>query len=187
MTIMSIVLSAIEAAEWPHAPQAGDTGSMAVPPAHTIGILANGPGSLPRDYLEWNGRILGIGFVGLERLPGVVFFWTLVGWALERKFQGKVLLKNMALRCLFFLPLFGLCVLALFVTGQTAWHHWRWVLSTPWREVAHELWFFGLWIPDLHLLALPVWPLLGSVYFGLKLWSMLPWHHHKKAEIQATT
>lgn len=181
MAAVSMVLSALQAAEGPHVPGPYDDGTMAVPPAQTIGILTNGPGYLPWGHSEWNGRILGIGFVGLEHLPGVVFFWALVGWALDRKLQGKVLLKNMALRWVLFLLLFGLCTFALFDTGRIALHHWRWVLAIPWREVMHRLWLFGLWVPDLHLLAMPVWPAIGSIYFGLKLSSMLPWRDRKRA------
>jgi hypothetical protein len=153
------------------------------PPATTLARVINGPGygfSAPLP-----GRAVHRYSI---RLLWVLVFWTLVGLAFERRLQGRHLIQRNWLR-------FGLCVTGLLWSAYILWldgfYYWLTEIAVAQSlGTEHLLWpvrTFGIWAPVCDRFITLLWTLGFILYFAWKLWAMLPWHHHKKAELQVTT
>ncbi len=153
------------------------------PPAITIARIINGPG------YGFSGPIPGGALHGYSiRLFWVLVFWTFVGLALERRLQCRYVIQRNWVRLL-------LCLTGLLCSGYILWlDGWNYWLSelaiTQSLGREHLFWpikTFGVWAPVFDRLITLLWTLGFLMYFASKLWAMLPWHHHKKADLLVTT
>ena len=157
-----------------------DTKNHMNPPATTLARCIDGPG------YGFSGPLYGSAIHRYSiRLFWVLVFWTLVGLAVERRLQRRRLIQRHWLR-------FVLCLAGLLWCGYILWldgyYYWLTELAqSAGRE--HLLWpvrMFGIWAPVFDRFITLLWTLGFILYFAWKLWTMLPWHHDKKAELHIT-
>ncbi len=144
-------------------------------PAYLISMLIGGPSLLSMWLPHLSFEAFGFEWYGMERSIVAALVWGLVGWGLDRKLKGDVLIKRRPMRWLFFLLGFALSGI-LFIEFQTL--HIISFIYTYSHQIAHGLSQFRLWTPGLIQLVGPLWATIASLYFGRKLWSLLRNRHN---------
>jgi len=153
-------------------------------PAHVILRFLNGPAVELQKRIPWVYlNVFGVNCAGFQILPGVFIFWTLVGWALDRGLEGRALIEASTPRWTLFTIGFVMSLVFFFQSDSP---RIAWAILSDNGFNFQMLSQMGLWSPGLSDLVWPIWSSIGIVFFGRRLWNMLPWHHHKKAELHVT-
>ena len=153
-------------------------------PAHVILRFLNGPAAQLQKRVPWVYlNVFGVECAGFQILPGVFIFWAIVGWALDRGLEGRRLIEASVPRWTLFTIGFGMSLVFFFQSDSP---RIAWAIFSSNDFNFQMLSQMGLWSPGLSDLVWPLWSSIGITFFGRKLWTMLPWHHDKKAELHIT-
>jgi len=151
---------------WAAHPHFSDTPWEVQAPARLFAQLLNGPSF----YLSfWTGAFdaFGLYFPDVGRLPGVVLFWSWVGWAVDRRLQGTrtPFVRSRLVRSAFY-------AVALVLTGMFAWGaldylHMHMLLPPKqlWRDVVSVKLRSSAW----GVYAMLPWSAALIFYFAFKL------------------
>lgn len=139
-------------------------------PTHIIAELLSGPAfypflRVPIRPLVYDERFL----IDLGSLPAVALLWFCLGLGLERKLRGRSewLISRKPTRVIVFSIL--LMVELFFLYTGIWWLHFH--ASLPFQAVFRSaLRISWWWIPESHAYAMSLWALIGTGYFGTKLW-----------------